>query len=55
MDEKSVSPLTEKPSTKKRYEKPAIAWEEKYEPVGFGISCAHEGGNPECMVGPILT
>ena len=37
------------------YEPPAIAWEEPYEAVGFGISCAQLEGQPDCLPGPILT
>lgn len=35
------------------YEPPAIAWEEAYEPVGYGQSCAQNEGAPECFPGPI--
>ena len=41
--------------SKKRYEAPQIAWEEPFEPVGFGMSCAKQEGNPGCFPGPILT
>jgi hypothetical protein len=37
------------------YEPPAIAWEEPYEAVGFGVSCAQLDGSPLCFPGPILT
>lgn len=38
------------------YEAPAIAWEEPYEPVGFGLSCvrAPELGDA-CLPGPAFT
>lgn len=38
-----------------RYEPPEIVWTEAYEPVGFGISCVLQEGNPGCLPGPILT
>jgi hypothetical protein len=34
------------------YEAPAIIWHEPYEPIGFGISCAKQEGNPGCFPGP---
>jgi hypothetical protein len=34
------------------YEPPRIVWREPYEPVSFGVSCAHEPGNPGCNPGP---
>jgi hypothetical protein len=34
------------------YEPPAIIWQEPYEPIGFGISCAKQEGNPGCFPGP---
>jgi hypothetical protein len=37
------------------YEPPAIVWEEGYEPVGFGVSCAKQEGNPGCFPGPIFS
>ncbi len=37
------------------YQPPAIAWEEPYEPVGFGISCTQQEGNPGCLPGPLFT
>ena len=38
------------------YSPPAISWSEPYEPVGFGVSCAKQEGNPaSCFPGPILT
>ena len=37
------------------YEAPEIVWTELYEPVGFGISCSKQEGNPGCYPGPILT
>ncbi|HET6613040.1 MAG TPA: hypothetical protein VFG83_13675 [Kofleriaceae bacterium] len=39
-------------STPPPYEAPAIVWEEPYEPIGFGISCARQQGNPGCFPGP---
>jgi hypothetical protein len=35
-----------------RYEPPRIVWREPYEPLSFGISCAHQQGTPGCNVGP---
>jgi hypothetical protein len=34
------------------YEAPRIVWREPYEPLSFGISCAHQQGNPGCNPGP---
>lgn len=45
----------EKKPPKCVYEAPAISWQEAYEPVGFGISCAQTEGNPGCFPGPIFT
>jgi hypothetical protein len=47
---------TEAPAPAPGYEPPAIAWEEAYEPLGFGISCARQEGNPGCFPpGPTFT
>jgi hypothetical protein len=48
-------PAASAPSSTTSYEAPAIAWEEPYEPVGFGVSCAKEEGNPGCFPGPTFT
>ncbi len=37
---------------KKKYARPEIVWREPYEPMGFGISCAKQPGNPQCNPGP---
>lgn len=43
------------PDEKRGYEPPSIVWEERYEPVGFGVSCARQEGNPGCAPGPTFT
>ena len=44
---------TSKPEAKKPYERPEMVWEEIYEPIAFGVSCAKEPGNPQCGGGPL--
>ncbi len=39
------------PEAEDAYEPPAIAWQEPYEPVGFGISCARLEGQFDCIQG----
>ncbi len=54
-DRKSSDPAAEKKADRRLYEPPRIAWREPYEPVAFGISCAHQPGNPQCLQGgPVL-
>lgn len=44
---------TPEPRVDKRpYSRPEIVWREPYEPMGFGISCAKQPGNPQCNPGP---
>lgn len=58
---KPVPPVTIEPSTeasgepkkRKAYEAPRVVWREPYEPMSFGISCAKQPGNPQCMQGPV--
>ncbi len=38
-----------------QYKPPRIAWEEPYEPLGFGVSCTKVSGNPGCVPGPSFT
>jgi hypothetical protein len=33
----------------REYQAPAIVWEEPYEPVAIGITCARTEGNPGCQ------
>jgi hypothetical protein len=37
---------------KRPYERPRIVWQEAYEPMSFGVSCAKQPGNPGCGSGP---
>jgi hypothetical protein len=37
------------PAPRLSYERPQIVWREPYEPVSYGVSCAHEPGNPPCI------
>lgn len=46
--------ISESEEAEATYEPPAIAWEEPYEPVGFGVSCTQFEGNPGCLPGPLF-
>lgn len=54
-DVPEVSDKGENVDPEEVYSPPAITWSEPYEPVGFGLSCAKQEGNPGCFPGPIFS
>ena len=54
-DVPEVSDKRENVDPEEVYSPPAITWSEPYEPVGFGLSCAKQEGNPGCFPGPIFS
>ena len=51
-DTPDIPDLADPGSAVEPYEPPAIVWVEAYEPVGFGVSCTKQPGNPGCQPGP---
>jgi hypothetical protein len=52
MKELERNPIASPPEEKterRPYEPPRIVWQEDYEPVSFGVSCAKQPGNFLCV------
>ena len=50
--DQSAKPGEGETTAPRPYEPPRIEWEDAYEPLGFGVSCAKN--QPGCEPGPIF-